>query len=99
MTIPYDLAPAAEQVAMLAAGVTADRFGDPTPCPDWSVATVLVHFLDLTEAFTDGARKKPRLDTPETHADQDLAPSHHGLGHGGGTQTVLAVLLDDECLH
>jgi uncharacterized protein (TIGR03086 family) len=69
MTIPYDMAPAAEQVATLAAGVTEDRLGDPTPCPDWSVATVLVHFLDLTDEFTDGARKTPRTDTPEPHDD------------------------------
>jgi uncharacterized protein (TIGR03086 family) len=65
MTIPYDLAPAAEQVATLAAQVSEDRLGDPTPCPGWSVATVLVHFIALTDEFTDGARKKARYDQPE----------------------------------
>jgi uncharacterized protein (TIGR03086 family) len=69
MTIPYDLAPAAEQIATLADGVTENHFDDPTPCPGWSVATVLVHFLDLTDAFTDGARKKPRTDQPESSAE------------------------------
>jgi uncharacterized protein (TIGR03086 family) len=72
MTIPYELSPAAEQVATLAAGVTEDRFEDPTPCPGWSVATMLVHFITLTDAFTDGARKKVRTDTPEP--TPDLAP-------------------------
>ncbi len=69
MTIRYDLAPAAEQVATLAAQVPEDRLGDPTPCPGWSVATVLVHFLTLTDAFTDGARKKVRTDQPAPSAD------------------------------
>lgn len=69
MTIRYDLAPAAEQVATLAAHATEDRLGDPTPCPGWSVATVLVHFIHLTDAFTDGAHKKTRTDTPEPTAD------------------------------
>ncbi|HEY6747400.1 MAG TPA: TIGR03086 family metal-binding protein [Mycobacteriales bacterium] len=69
MTIPWDLGPAAEQVATLADGVTEDRLGDPTPCPGWSVATVLVHFIELTDAFTDGARKKVRTDTPEPTPD------------------------------
>ena len=69
MTIGYDLGPAAEQVATLADGVTEDRLGDPTPCPGWSVATVLDHFIKLTDAFTDGARKKVRIDTPEPVPD------------------------------
>jgi uncharacterized protein (TIGR03086 family) len=72
MTIPYDLGPAAGQVATLAERVTDDRLGDPTPCPGWSVATVLVHFLTLTGAFTDGARKRTRTDTPEP--SDDLPP-------------------------
>jgi uncharacterized protein (TIGR03086 family) len=69
MTIPYDLAPATEQIATLADGVTEDRFDDPTPCPGWSVATMLVHVIELADAFTDGARKKPRTDQPEPSAD------------------------------
>ena len=77
MTIPYDLGPAAEQVATLAAKVTDDRLDDPTPCPGWSVATVLDHFINLTDAFTDGARKKASDDTPEP--TPDLAPDWPGL--------------------
>lgn len=77
MTIPYDLGPAAEQVATLAAQVPEDRFGDPTPCPGWSVATMLAHFLTLTDAFTDGARKKARTDQPEPTAE--LPPDWEAL--------------------
>ena len=69
MTIPYDLAPAAEQIGRLADGVTEQQFGDPTPCPDWPVAVILTHLLGLTDAFTDGARKVPRNDTPQPSAD------------------------------
>jgi uncharacterized protein (TIGR03086 family) len=69
MTIPYDLAPAAEQIGRLADGVTQQQFGDPTPCPDWPVAVILNHLIALTEAFTDGARKTPRHDAPEPTAD------------------------------
>jgi uncharacterized protein (TIGR03086 family) len=65
MTVPYDLAPAAAHIATLADGVAQRRFGDPTPCSDWSVAVLLNHMLTLTDAFTDGARKTPREDAPE----------------------------------
>jgi uncharacterized protein (TIGR03086 family) len=84
MTIPYDLAPAAEQVATLAAQVTEERLGDPTPCPGWSVATVLVHFITLADAFTDGARKKVRTDQPAS--SDDLPP---------GWEQVLRSRLDE----
>src|SRR5690349_15936900 len=69
MTVPYDLAPAAVEIERLAAGVTERQFGDPTPCPGWPVAVVLDHLIGLTDAFTDGARKTPRHDTPEPTAD------------------------------
>ena len=69
MTVPYDLAPAAVQIGRLADGVTERQFDDPTPCPGWSVAVMLNHFIGLTDAFTDGARKVPRHDTPEPTAD------------------------------
>jgi uncharacterized protein (TIGR03086 family) len=69
MTTPYDLGPAAEPIARLADGITERQFGDPTPCSDWSVAVLLQHLLTLTDAFTDGARKTPRTDTPQPSAD------------------------------
>lgn len=69
MTVPYDLAPAAVEIGRLADGVTERQFDDPTPCPGWPVAVVLDHLIGLTDAFTDGARKTPRHDTPEPTAD------------------------------
>lgn len=64
----YDLKPAADQLAAIADGVAEDQFGNPTPCPDWPVGTVLDHVLVLADAFTDGAYKKPRDDAPEPAA-------------------------------
>jgi uncharacterized protein (TIGR03086 family) len=65
----FDLSPAAQDVARLAEGIDEQQFDDPTPCPDWPVAVVLQHMLTLTGAFTDGARKTPRHDTPTPNAD------------------------------
>jgi uncharacterized protein (TIGR03086 family) len=65
----FDLAPAAQDVARIVDGVDDTRFGDPTPCPDWSVAVLLKHLLTLTDAFADGARKVPRTDTLAPSAD------------------------------
>ncbi|GAA4484697.1 TIGR03086 family metal-binding protein [Rhodococcus olei] len=59
MTIDHDLAPAAEQVSRLAAGVRENQLDLPTPCAQWSVADLLRHLLELTAAFTAAARKTP----------------------------------------
>ena len=40
-----------------------------------------------------------RVDARGAHPDEDVASSDGRLGHVGGARTVLAVLLDDECLH
>jgi uncharacterized protein (TIGR03086 family) len=109
MTIPYDLGPAAAQVATLADGVADDRLGDPTPCPGWSVATVLDHFIKLTDAFTDGARKVVRTDTPEPVPDlppgwrdllrtrlADLADAWRDPAAWDGDATVAGVTLSGE---
>lgn len=59
MTIDQDLAPAAEQVSRLAAGVRDEQLDLSTPCAQWSVADLLRHLLELTSAFTAAARKAP----------------------------------------
>lgn len=50
MTISYDLAPAAAQLARLANGVDDNQLGAATPCEDWPVAVLLGHLLGLTAA-------------------------------------------------
>ena len=40
-----------------------------------------------------------RVDAGRAHPDQDVTAADVGLGYVGGAEAVLAVLLDDECLH
>lgn len=57
-TEALDLAPAAREVAGLLPGVREDQLGAPTPCPDYSVAELLAHLVDLAAAFRDAAAKR-----------------------------------------
>lgn len=59
MTIQFDLGPAADEVARIAAGVRDEQLHLPTPCSEWSVSDLLRHFLELTNAFVATARKVP----------------------------------------
>ncbi|HEY5981170.1 MAG TPA: TIGR03086 family metal-binding protein [Microlunatus sp.] len=63
-----DLTQPAEQIAILVAGVTDDQLGDPTPCPEMTVGTLLAHLATLAQAFTDAAAKVsgPTTSTPPT---------------------------------
>lgn len=65
----FDLGPAAAPVASVAAAVSGAQLAAPTPNPDWPVGVLLNHLLTLADAFTNGARKVPRHDTPEPTAD------------------------------
>lgn len=59
MTIEHDLGPAAAEAARVANGIRDDQLDLPTPCAQWSVSDLLLHFLELTNAFTAAARKAP----------------------------------------
>ncbi len=61
-----DLGAAAERVARLAEGIADERLGDPTPCPEYTVGTLLAHVAGLSVAFRDAASKHfgPTTDTP-----------------------------------
>ncbi|WP_433502142.1 TIGR03086 family metal-binding protein [Pseudonocardia halophobica] len=59
-TVPtLDLEPAARRLAALLPAIRAEQLADPTPCPDFTVATLLDHLMGLTTAFTDAAHKTP----------------------------------------
>ncbi|MFG3497032.1 TIGR03086 family metal-binding protein [Streptomyces sp. NPDC047928] len=60
-----DLGPVAHAMTALLDGITDDRLGDPTPCPDYTVRDLLGHVMGLTLAFRDAARKDfgPTTDT------------------------------------
>jgi uncharacterized protein (TIGR03086 family) len=66
-----DLHPAASEVASVVAGVTDDQLGEPTPCPRYSVATLLHHLLGLSYAFTHSATKANLIDPsgPPAHIE------------------------------
>jgi uncharacterized protein (TIGR03086 family) len=68
-----DLAPTANDVARVVAGVRDDQLTDPTPCDGTSVAAMLDHLVGLTIAFRLGAEKSPMAGGPSANADH-LAP-------------------------
>ena len=55
----FDLAPAAQEMNRLLAGVRDDQLSRPTPCPDWTVADLLAHVHQFSTVFTLNARKDP----------------------------------------
>src|ERR1700710_2142804 len=48
----FDLAPAAQEMNRLLAGVRDDQLAEPTPCPDWTVADLLAHVHQFATVFT-----------------------------------------------
>ncbi|MFI5764181.1 TIGR03086 family metal-binding protein [Streptomyces sp. NPDC051563] len=69
-TTMLDLGPQARIVARLAEGVPDAGLSGPTPCPDYTVGTLLGHLTGLAAAFRDAARKElgPTTDTAPTTA-------------------------------
>jgi uncharacterized protein (TIGR03086 family) len=59
-----DLGPAAARLAALLPGVRDDALDAPTPCADTSVAALLSHVFDLSEAFRGAAEKAPDAGPP-----------------------------------
>ena len=53
-----DFGPTTHVLADLVRGVRDDQLGDPTPCPDYTVADLLDHIGGLALAFTLSARKE-----------------------------------------
>lgn len=52
----FDLGPAAQEMSRLVTGVRDHQLGRPTPCPEWTVADLLVHVVQFTAVFTANAR-------------------------------------------
>jgi uncharacterized protein (TIGR03086 family) len=55
--LPLDLDPPVRQLRALLLGVDDRDLSAPTPCPGWSVATLLDHLVSLAGAFTEAARR------------------------------------------
>jgi uncharacterized protein (TIGR03086 family) len=73
--MPFDLTPAADQLAAVVAGVPDEALAGPTPCPDMTVGALLDHIAGLSLAFTWAATKAPLPDGPATaSADATALP-------------------------
>ena len=53
----HDFRPTTTELARLVRGVGDHQLGDPTPCPDYTVADLVDHIGGLALAFTLSARK------------------------------------------
>ncbi|RDI51973.1 TIGR03086 family metal-binding protein [Nocardia mexicana] len=76
MTDPvFDLEAAATGLEAVVAGITDDQLTAPTPCEGLTVRDVLIHVLDLAEAFRQAATKEAvgRSAAPETGPHRALA--------------------------
>src|SRR5207253_638475 len=50
---------AIDQAGRIVAGVAPDQLGQPTPCTDWDVRTLLNHTVVGVQLFDAGARNEP----------------------------------------
>jgi uncharacterized protein (TIGR03086 family) len=57
-----DLSPAAQEAKRVLSSTTAAQLSAPTPCAGYTVAAMLDHFMGLTIAFTEAARKTAQSD-------------------------------------
>src|SRR5436305_10885978 len=51
---------ALDEAARLVGGVRPDQMGQPTPCSDWDVRTLIAHLVAGNVRFLDVAEGKPR---------------------------------------
>ncbi|MGK5681292.1 TIGR03086 family metal-binding protein [Actinoplanes sp. URMC 104] len=72
--VPLDFDPPVRELRALLLGVDDDELSAPTPCPEWTVATLLDHLMGLSVAFTQAAHK--RVDAPETSAPPEPSAQH-----------------------
>lgn len=76
----FDFEPAATALEAVVAGIADDQLALPTPCADTTVRDLLVHVIDLTEAFRQAATKEAvgRSVAPNTSPDRPLVPDWRG---------------------
>ncbi len=84
---PLDFDPATTTLARLVTGVPRRPAGDPTPCPDYTVADLLDHIGGLALAFTASARKERR-------ARRWQAPARRLPARGGLAGRIAAQLAE-----
>ncbi|MEU1593136.1 TIGR03086 family metal-binding protein [Streptomyces sp. NPDC005708] len=84
----FDLGLQTRIVARLAAGVREEQLADTTPCPGWTVRTLLGHLLGLATAFRDAGRK-------DLGATTDTNPGASLPDIGPGWREELPAVLDE----
>jgi uncharacterized protein (TIGR03086 family) len=88
--VPLDFDPPVRQLRALLLGVDDDELTAPTPCDDWTVATLLDHLMSLSYAFTQAARK--RDDTAGADGPPPQPSAQHLSRHW---RSLLPMLLED----
>ncbi|WP_330233199.1 TIGR03086 family metal-binding protein [Nocardia sp. NBC_00508] len=76
MTPEFDFEPAATALETVVVRIADDQLTLPTPCADTTVRDLLVHVVDLTEAFRQAATKESVGGSvaPNTSTDRPLVP-------------------------
>lgn len=88
--VPLDFDPPVRQLRALLLGVDDDELIGSTPCPGWTVATLLDHLMGQAYAFTQAARK--RTDGPAVDCPPPQPSAEHLSRHW---RSRLPVLLED----
>lgn len=58
---------------LLVENVRPEQLGDPTPCPDYDMRTLLDHVIGWLRAFAAGANGRPFDDDPTAFSTEDFA--------------------------
>ncbi|HEY5455520.1 MAG TPA: TIGR03086 family metal-binding protein [Acidothermaceae bacterium] len=74
----------------IVAGVKADQYGLPTPCPDYDVETLLNHIVGWVGVFADGASQEPPKTNPATYQ----VGSDPGAEFDASAQLLIAAFRD-----
>ena len=73
--VPLDFYPPVRMLRALLLGIDDDELAWPTPCTEWTVATLLDHLMVRTHAFTLAARKRSDASPgPSDPSAQHLPP-------------------------
>ena len=88
--VPLDFDPPVRKLRALLLGVDDDEVIVPTPCPDWTVATLLDHLMGFSHAFAQAARK--RTDAPGTAGPPPSPSAQHLSRHW---RSRLPVMLEE----
>lgn len=77
--MPYDLKPAASELAGLLPAINDADLGNPTPCAEYTVATLLSHIAGLAWAFHLAAPTTPKDDAARALLASPPAPRAEDL--------------------